>query len=142
MKAWHVDWFAFPEGLVPFGLPRPKEFLLGELDENPFPFLWIHVFSPVCVSFHTFLLERAGLSAFIVRNLRYVCFALGLALGNSSARDGLSHTFSPSFSVWCSSEIHPFEQYLERAATAIASAALTVAANDRRIRRQTASSSR
>ena len=92
--------------------------------------------------FHTFLLERAGLSAFIVRNLRYVCFALGLALGNSSARDGLSHTFSPSFSVWCGSEIHPFEQYLERAATAIASAALTVAANDRRIRRQTASSSR
>ena len=30
--------FSFTEGLVPFGLPLPRKFLLGKLDREPFPF--------------------------------------------------------------------------------------------------------
>ena len=58
-----------------FGLPLPREFLLGELEPEPFSLsLWIHVFSCGRVSFHTLSFESIDLSSSIACNLHNVFF--------------------------------------------------------------------
>ena len=123
-------------------LPFPRESLVGELDGRA-PFFPVgSLFSRGRVSFHTFHLPFS----YIVRNLQRFALALRLALGCSSARSGFlqvvghekrtaSHDSSvpsigpPYFQVWCNPKIHPFEQYLECTATAMALAAPTVEAD-------------
>ena len=53
LKAQHVGWFSLPEALVRFGFPLRRDFLLGELDGEPFPFpLDSRFFSRSCVISH------------------------------------------------------------------------------------------
>ena len=53
-------------------------------------FLWIHVFSRVCVALHNFLLENIDLLLSVVRNLHcFIFLCPKTCLGCSSARGGL-----------------------------------------------------
>ena len=64
----------FLKGLPRFGLPLPREFLLGDLDREPCPFPLDSPFSQDRVSFHTSLPESTDFSSSTVRNLN--CFFL------------------------------------------------------------------
>ena len=129
------------------GIIHSDNFVLGELDREPFLFPSDSRFLKGSCSFLHTLLESTCLSSSIVCNLQYFVFLCSSSCPRQQRqrrtfrvvfheKRNASHEFSaPSiiplcFSVWCSLAIHPFEQYLERTATATACAAPAVADDD------------
>ena len=129
----------FYKSQFPVGVPLSKEFRRGELDGlEPFPFscgflllLWI-VFQLTL-----YLLESTDLLLSIARNTAVLFpLPLDIPLAVAAPEAGFSSCFSreekcfsrvffpsvrpPDCLVWCSLAIHPFEGYLECAATALA----------------------
>ena len=56
--------FFFPKDLVPVGLRSQESTFLESWPENPYPLLWIHIFSQSRASLHTFLQETIDLCLF------------------------------------------------------------------------------
>ena len=158
------DGFLFKKDSSLSGFRFPESsFLDSWTVANPYLVPWILAFSLDSldsVSFHTYLLENTDLCCplYAISTVSF-SFALRPALGCSSgftsclsreekcfSRICCSQYQTTIFSDWCSLEIHPFEQHLECRVKAVASAAVTVEADDKTkfadFRRLAASSSR